>query len=219
MPKIILIHAVTAAMDPVKQAFKQNWAEAKVLNILDETLSDDRAKSKQLTPQLTQRILDLTQYAISKEADGILFTCSAFGDAIEQATKNSPVPVLKPNEAMFRLALEKGTKIGMIASFQPAVAGMEEEFYELAKEINPQATIRTVCVTEAKEALNQGDIRLHDKLMAEAAKQFTDEDILLLAHFSSSTALSLASTMTTKPILTSPQSAVELLKNKLANLK
>ncbi|TCP96923.1 hypothetical protein EDC44_103122 [Cricetibacter osteomyelitidis] len=210
--KIVLIHAVQAAMQPIINAFKQYWFKAEILNVLDEGLSSERAKSQNLTPKLKKRIADLTEYAISLNADAILFTCSAFGEAIDEVAKNSPIPVLKPNEGMFRLALQQGKRIGMIASFQPAVAGMEQEFDELAKALNPAATIRTVCVSEAKAALNKGDIETHNRLMAEAVKQFNDEDIILLAHFSSSTALPEASALCSKPILTSPKSAVDLLK-------
>ena len=217
MKKIILIHAVIAAMEPIKKAFAQYWPEAKILNILDETLSDERAKSNNLTEALFKRILELVEYAVAMRADGILFTCSAFGEAIDAAAEKVSIPVLKPNEAMFRLALEKGKNIGMVASFQPAVAGMEKEFYEIAQQTNPLATIRTICVPAAKEALNRGDIETHNRLMAKAASEFSTEDIILLAHFSSSTAFELASSESGKMILTSPKSAVELLKDRVTN--
>jgi hypothetical protein len=70
-------------MDPIRQAFDELWPEADVVNILDDALSPDRARNQELTPALERRIADLGRYALSTGADGVLYTCSAFGPAIE----------------------------------------------------------------------------------------------------------------------------------------
>ncbi len=62
----------------------------------------------------------------------MLFTCSAFGPAIAQAASLIDIPVLKPNEAMFEAALQRGDNIAMIATFKPALSTMEAEFAEEA---------------------------------------------------------------------------------------
>src|SRR3984893_12111318 len=101
MPRIALIHAVIVAMAPVHDAFAHLWPEAERVHILDTSLSHDRERDGRLTETMVGRFLLLTKYAEDNGADGILFTCSAFGEAIEEAAKKAGVPVLKPNEAMF----------------------------------------------------------------------------------------------------------------------
>src|SRR5271168_4698005 len=101
MPRIALIHAVSVAMAPVHDAFRQLWPEAECIDILDTSLSRDRERDSELTKAMVGRFLLLAKYAEDNGAAGILFTCSAFGEAIEAAATKAHVPVLKPNEAMF----------------------------------------------------------------------------------------------------------------------
>ncbi|MFZ3236085.1 MAG: hypothetical protein WA184_12050 [Stellaceae bacterium] len=109
--RIALVHAVSVAIAPVEAAFRELWPAAECANILDDSLSLDRERDGALTAAMTKRILALAAYARSTGAAGILFTCSAFGEAIEAAAARIPVPVLKPNEAMFEAALAAGRRI------------------------------------------------------------------------------------------------------------
>ena len=131
--RIALIHAVRVAIQPVEEAFGRHWPDAERMNILDDSLSRDRARDGKLTPAMVQRFATLTDYALSTGADGILFTCSAFGPAIEAAREGRKVPVLKPNEAMFREALGRGRRLGLLATFGPSAPSMEQEFRDLAR--------------------------------------------------------------------------------------
>src|SRR5439155_1015726 len=65
--------------------------------------------------------------------DTILYTCSAFGEAIDAVARATPMPVLKPNEAMFAEALHLGTHIGLLATFQPSIPALEQEFVDPGK--------------------------------------------------------------------------------------
>jgi Asp/Glu/hydantoin racemase len=210
--RIALIHAVTVAVAPVEEAFRQLWPEAECANILDDSLSLDRERDGVLTEAMKRRIWALAEYGAATGAAGVLFTCSAFGEAIAAAAARLPIPVLKPNEAMFEAALEAGRRIGMLATFAPSVGSMEEEFREMAEARGRRATIETYCVPDAMAALRAGDGREHDRLIAEAAPRFADCDAVLLAHFSTSRAAPRVTEVLARPVLTSPGSAVSKLK-------
>lgn len=210
--RIALVHAVTVAIEPVHASFRERWPDAELVNLLDDSLARDLATAGELTPALHARFATLTRYALDAGADGILFTCSAFGEAIEAARATAPVPVLKPNEAMFRSALARGQRIGMLATFKPSVPSMEAEFRASA---HGSTSLRTVCVPEAMEALRDGDAHTHNELLARAAPGLHDCDVLMLAQFSTSRASKAVAAAVECPVLTSPGSAVERLRELL----
>lgn len=210
--RIALIHAVTVAIEPVEAAFGKLWPEVERVNLLDDSLSVDRAKSPDLTPAINDRIARLGAYARDIGADGILFTCSAFGAAIEAVARAARVPVLKPNEAMFEAALATGRRIGMLATFERSIPSMEAEFRELANASGSAATLQSICVPAAMVALQKGDAATHNRMLAEAAPDLRDCDAILLAQFSTSRAAEAVQARVSCPVLTSPGTAVTKLK-------
>jgi Asp/Glu/hydantoin racemase len=215
-PRIALVHAVTVAMPPVIAAFAALWPQARLQHLLDDALSPDREADGELTAAMRARIAALAGYARASGADGILFTCSAFGPAIDDVKAATPLPVLKPNEAMFAEALDRGRRIGMLATFAPSVPSMEEEFEAIARARGVDASLRSHCVPEAMQALRAGRGDEHDRRLAEAASQFSDCDALLLAHFSTSRAQAAVGAAVRVPVLTSPGSAVIAMRAALA---
>jgi aspartate/glutamate racemase len=214
--RIALIHAVPMAIAPVAAAFDAQWPEAERINLLDDSLSVDRQRAGALTPAIAARIAALADYARACAADGILYTCSAFGAAIEAVARASAIPVLKPNEAMFEDALATGRRIGMLATFPPSVAGMKAEFRAQAG--TSGATIATICVPDAMGAAQRGDMATHNALLAAAAQRPEAQgfDALMLAQFSMAPACAAVQAVARCPVLTSPASAVRRLKQALA---
>jgi hypothetical protein len=213
--RIALVHAVTAAMEPISGAFRELWPEAECSNILDDSLPGDLEKSGGLTPAIFDRFDALGDYAADIGADGLLFTCSAFGGAIEAVARKAPFPVLKPNEAMFDEAFGYGAQIGMLATFAPSVPSMESEFRDMMKARGLNARIRTICVPEAMAALRQGDAARHNALLAEAAPQLAQCNAVMLAQFSTSRAEKAVAARLSIPVLTSPKAAVRKLRSVL----
>jgi hypothetical protein len=212
-PRIALIHAVTVAVDPIREAFAELWPEATTVNILDDSLSPDRARDSALTPEMSARIGALGDYALSTGCQGILYTCSAFGEAIAEFARQAPVPTLKPNEAMFEDALSLGGRVGMLATFGPSVAGMETEFADQARASGKNSSsVKTVLVESAMAALKSGDADRHNQLLADAVSQLGDVDAVMLAHFSTSRARAAVSARTSKPVFSSPHSAVRTIR-------
>ena len=103
-PRIMLIHALRESQVPAWRAFEAGWPQARIFNLLDDSLSADVAAAGRLTDDMIERFLTLGRYAAGTGADAIQFTCSAFGPAIERWL--SRLPYLGAPRAKMKLADE-----------------------------------------------------------------------------------------------------------------
>jgi hypothetical protein len=208
--RIALIHALKHSIPPIEAAFARLWPDARLMNLLDDSLSADLARDGRLTAAMTERFLTLGRYAVGTGTDAILFTCSAFGPCIQAVARaHAPMPVLKPNEAMIDQAVKQGRTIGLLSSFAPTLVSMPPEFPG-SVEVVPKF------VEGALAALDRGDRVGHDRLVAEAAGDLRGCDVIALAQYSMAPAAALVAEASGRPVLTTPDSAVRKLKDLLA---
>jgi Asp/Glu/hydantoin racemase len=214
-PRIALIHATPVAIEPIVSAFKRLWPQARTTSLLDDSLAPDLAAEGELTPRMTERFITLAEYVRGCGADAILFTCSAFGPAIEAARDALDVPVLKPNEAMLDEALAAGSRIGLMATFGPSIPSLRQELEDLAAARSMKLSIRTSAIPSALAALHDGQPAEHDRLIAAAAAEMEECDALVLGQFSMASAAEAIPKRRGRKVLTSPASAVMRLKEAL----
>ena len=210
--RIALIHAQAHSVEPINTALARDWPEAQRMNLLDDSLSADlAAQGRGLDAVMHERFARLAQYAVDCGSHAILFTCSAFGPCIEAvARQHAPLPVLKPNEAMVADAVALGGVVGLVASFGPTLASMPPEF-------PPGTRLHTALAEGALAALNGGDGARHDALVADAALRLKDQgaQVIALAQFSLARARDAVAARTGLPVLTTVDSAVRALRQRL----
>jgi len=212
MTRIALIHALSHSVAPINEAFARDWPDAVRMNLLDDSLSADLAREgKGLDAAMHERFQRLAQYAVDTGAQGILFTCSAFGPCIEAvARRHAGIPVLKPNEAMIDEAVQglQG-RLGLIATFAPTLASMPPEFPS-------EVALETALAEGALDALNAGDTQRHDALIAAQTAALRERGCtrIALAQFSMARARSACEAASGLPVLTTVDSAVRALRRR-----
>jgi len=208
--RITLVHALKHSIVPIEASFARLWPDAGLMNLLDDSLSADLARDGGLSDAMTERFLELGRYAAGTGSDAILFTCSAFGPCIEAVARaQAPMPVLKPKEAMIEQAAARGRRIGLLSTFPPTLVSMPPEF-PASVEIVPKLA------EGALAALDRGDRVTHDRLVVEASKSLRDCDLIALAQYSMAPTAEQVAAATGRPVLTTPDSAVEKLKKMLS---
>jgi hypothetical protein len=214
--RVFLIHATPVSIAPINASFKRLWPEAALANLLDDSLAVDLQAAGGLNKSLTGRFLTLAGYAQDAGADGVLFTCSAFGPAIEACRQKLSIPVLKPNEAMIEEAIGQGDKLALIATFEPSLGSMVSEIQALSCKLGRKVTVKPFHVPGALAALQAGDQARHHELIAGVAAQVADCDLICFAQFSMADAAQLSARASGRQVLTTPDSAVRRLRTLLA---
>ena len=213
-PRIALIHALRDSVAPAMEAMARGWPQARIVNILDDSLSADLARDGRLTEAMTARFVQLARYAVDQGADALLFTCSAFGPAIEAARAGVKVPVLKPNESAFAAALAAGPRVGLLVTFVGSLPPLQAELHAMADGRALQVHARLV--PGALAALQAGDAAAHDAAIAAEANGLPACDAIVLGQFSMARARAAAAAGVGCPVLSTPDAAVADLKAKLA---
>lgn len=164
------------SITPTVAAFKEHWRDAELVHIMDDSLARDVERTG-LDAAMTGRFLALARYARDGAGcDALLFTCSAFGAAIEAAQRElrtDAFPVLKPNEAMMEEAVGRARaapgegSVAVLSMFEPTLPSIVRELGALG---GPGLRVVPRFVPGALEALRAGDEASCCALIAEAAE-------------------------------------------------
>ena len=158
----------------------------------------------------------LTRYAVERGAEGILYSCSAFGECIDACIAEFDLPLLKPNDAMIEAALGRGSRIAVVATVAATIPTISYEIEAMAAQKGQAVELVSYVVDRAFDALAAGNATQHDLLVAEAAEKITGCDVIALAQFTLSRAAPAVEMVTDIPVLNSPGAAVAKLRNLLS---
>ncbi|WP_460537852.1 aspartate/glutamate racemase family protein [Humibacter ginsengiterrae] len=173
-----------------------------------------------VTPQVQERVAAHLAHLRECGADAVLVTCSSIGEAAERAGAGMSIPVLRVDEPMAAEAVRlAGAGKALIAVFatNTATLGPTTRLIErYVAERGSNATVSTTVVEEAAAARASGDAGEHDRLIAEAVRRVADSAaVIVLAQASMADAASSAGLSV--PVLTSPRSGVERLREVLTS--
>lgn len=207
-PNIVLFSVHKDAMDAAVRAFAADWPEARISNLLDDGLFAWVRQAGGVVPEMHDVFRTLTRYMVSRGADGILFTCSAFRECIDTCIAEFRLPILKPNDAMIEQALEAGSRIAVMATVGPTIPSISAEINEMAAARGRKVELVPYVVEGAFDALAGGDAAKHDALVAARAREIRGCDVIVLAQFTLSRAVPAVAAVSNIPIFNSPGAAV-----------
>jgi Asp/Glu/hydantoin racemase len=208
-----LIHTSATLVPVFAELCSKYLPGVKVFNIVDDSLIRNTIACGKLTPSTSKRVVNYAASAEEAGADLILFTCSSIGPAVETAATLSGVPVLRVDQPMADLAVQTGSRIGVIATLSTTLEPTSDLVRRRALAAAKQIQLTSRLCEGAFDALMNGDATTHDKMVGEALKQLSREtDVILLAQASMARVVDTLSEEDKRvPILASPTIAIQHL--------
>lgn len=207
-PRIFLLHAYRYSVAPCEEAFQRLWPEAEAVRLLDESLYADAGADGSLPANIGARLSSLFRHCVVSGANGIVFTGSTFGPAVEAAKGDIEVPLLKADEAMSEMAVAKGRRILMLATAKRAMPVIRRNLENAARAAGASPEIVEAWVPDAQAANNAGRAEEHDRAIAEmAAAKGAGFDAIVLGQMSMAPARRLMPADVAARVLTSPDAA------------
>lgn len=212
-----MIHAVPAATRIAGHAFAREFPQATVWNVLDDRLLDDARAAGGLTDALRRRMLRLIAHVMEGGAQGLLLTCSSYGEVVDTARGLWDVPVLKSDEAMFETALAGPyRRIAVAASTPPAVPAAVAQLEALIPAARRDRPVDIVTAL-SEEAAVAADAEATARHLADALRTAggADAEVVLLAQYSLTPAREALADLLGVPVLDGAGAAARELRDLL----
>jgi hypothetical protein len=208
-PRIFLVHPYFPTTGPIHAAFKRDWPEAEILNLLDESLYADVPADGTLSPALFERVAVILRHCENSGAEAIVFTGTTFGPAIEAPSRDMKIPVLRAEEAMAEEAVRRGTRILLACTAQRAMRVVRDSLEKAAASAGRSPEITELWVSGAKDAIVGGAMEPHDRLVAKDIEAAADTfDVIVLGQISMVPARAYMSPALARRVIASPEAAV-----------
>ena len=215
---VAVVHTGPVTIEPIKQRCKEAMPEVRVINIMDDSLLNDCRAAGCLTKAVTQRMCQYFIIAVAMGVDAIFNACSSVGETVDVGEQLVSVPIVKIDEAMAEEAVDLGTKIGVVATVPTTLDPTIRLIESKAKEQGKKLEITRALCSKAFDLLLAGKADEHDREVMEEVKKLSAKvDVVVLAQCSMARLVPLLSDLPV-PVLASPDSGVQRLKEVLDSL-
>ena len=205
-----MVHTSFVSHADLMALFAEIVPEAKVFNIVDDSLLHDVMQSGGITDRIVERMCHYFESAASNGADLIFNQCSSVGEAADVAAKRVSIPVVKIDQAMAERAVELGKRIAVVATVRSTMKPSCNLVRSAAARAGRQIEVVEYLVDGALDVLMKEKNReKHNALVLQAVRRAEVEcDAIVLAQGSMTVLLPELKDVRT-PVLTSPRLGVE----------
>lgn len=216
MRTVVVVHTGPATVQPIKQQFQQILPDVRVVNIMDDSLLNDVMAAGHLTEAVTGRIFSYMQLGQQMGAVALLNACSSVGEAASAARPAISIPLIKIDDVMAERAVVTGSRIGVVATVKTTLEPTVRLIRAKAAAAGKSIDVTEALAEGAFQALLDGKSELHDEIVKRTIESLADKvDVIVLAQVSMARLVPALTGMKV-PVLSSPQSGVEAVRDALA---
>ena len=212
-PIITMIHTVFPIVENLKAIFEKKLGNQPVIiyNIVDDSILPRILNNGSISPEIASTVYQHIFSAEKIGSDIVLVTCSSISEVVDMVSPLISVPVIKVDDVMTDEAIKIADTLGVVATIEttlnPTINQLKKKMVKAGKEIN---IVPLLCSDAYKALINESDPKKHDLLLYKGIEKIIEDvDAIVLAQASMARLLPKLRKLTNKPILTSPESAVE----------
>ncbi len=215
--RLALVHTVAGLVPRFRELSTELLPRVETFDIVDETLLRDATKEGRVSLDTARRLFAHLAAAERHGADAILVTCSSMGDAVDAARPFAGVPLLRIDQAMAEQAVQRGSRIGVLATLPSTLRPTAVLVERTASWAGRQVEVRDRLCDGAFEALRAGDSERHDSLVRDGLREILGwADVIVLAQASMARVVdTLSEDERRTPILSSPRLGMERIRDLL----
>jgi len=112
--KLALLHT-SPVLAPLFASLCAKWMpETRIFHMVDESLIKNTIEAGHLQRITIRRLIGMIGSGFDAGADAVLVTCSSIGPGVEIAQALFDRPVIRVDEAMAKIAVEQGKRVGVM---------------------------------------------------------------------------------------------------------
>lgn len=208
-----LIYTAPAIVDSVNKLISETMPDVRKINITDDTILKFIGMTGKLTPGVYNIVLNYVRAAEQEGADAVLVTCSSISPCVDVVRFLVSIPVMKIDDPMTDLAINTGSKIGVVATLKSTLEPTKNLLIRKATTKGKTISIKEQLCQGAFEALSKRDEATHDKLVLDGIRKIaSDVELIILAQASMARLIPQVGDGVRIPILSSLPSGVEQAK-------
>jgi len=212
-----MLFTVAFTLDTFDKAAAEILPHVDRFSILDDRIPKFISAAGRLTPEIHSIVAGYVRTAETEGADAVLVTCSSISPCVDTVRPFVSIPVMKVDDPMTDMAVERASKIGVIATAMSTLEPTKNLLLRKAEARGKMISIKSDLCQGAIEALYSNDTTKHDELVLEGIRRIARQvDLVVLAQASMARVVPRIGEEVTVPILTSIRSGVDQVRKVLA---
>lgn len=208
-----LIYTAPAIVDSVTKTVSELLPSVQKFDIIDNRIIPVILAEGGLTAKVHRIVSNYVRTAEDEGADAVLVTCSSISPCVDIVKPLVSLPVFKIDDPMTDIAVEKASRIGVVATNAVTLGPTTELLRAKAESKGKTVQVTAELCKGAFEALSRKDTATHDQLVLEGIRRTAQTtDLIVLAQASMARIVPQLGDQFKVPILTSLRSGVEQVK-------
>ncbi|SKA85361.1 hypothetical protein SAMN05428976_10780 [Clostridium sp. USBA 49] len=213
---LVIIHTTPVTIELLKNIASELKIDCNIVNILDDSILPEINSLGYIPEDVKYRFNNYLVNASTLKPDAILCACSSIGELVELGKDLVKVPVLRIDEQMTKIAVERGSKIGVAATLASTLKPTINLILNKSKELGKEISIDKLLIEEVGNLLNKGKEDQYDKIVSsKLIELLRNNDIVVLAQASMTRTIKLIPEELKDKFLISPYTGMEAVKRVL----